>query len=127
MSIALDGITLDDSMIWAERHTTQNVAQSLRRTLAGSAVVYVGALGAGVPITLQASSNQGWLRKSQADAVLARAAVPGGVYTLEYGSETFSVMFRHHEPPAVNLTPLLARQAHDAEDYFTGEIKLVTV
>jgi hypothetical protein len=46
---------------------------------------------------------------------------------LIYGAQEFSVMFRHDDPPAVDMAPNLARQTHGAGDYFTGRIKLMTV
>jgi hypothetical protein len=127
MTISLNGIVLDDSMILEERYESLGVEQSVRRTLGGSAVVFSGSLGKGSPITLLATANFGWLTKAQADSVLAIAAVAGGIYTLIYGALTESVIFRHDEAPAVDLQPLLARQTQLDTDYFTGAIKLLTV
>jgi len=127
MTISLNGIVLDDSIIWEERHQSAGVAQEVRRTLGGSAVIFSGSLGAGVPITLRAIENFGWISKDTADDLLGIAAVAGGVYPLIYGAENFSVMFRHEDAPAVELQPFLARQTHYSDDYFTGAIKLLTV
>jgi hypothetical protein len=127
MTISLGGVVLDDSIIWQERYASQSVEQAVRRTLGGSAVVFTGALGAGVPITLLATTNFGWITKAQADAVMAMAATPGNVLALIYGAQSFSVVFRHNEPPAVDVQPLLARQTHLDTDHFIGAIKLLTV
>lgn len=127
MTISLDAIVLDDSLIWEDRHEAQKVAQAVRRTLGGSPVVFTGALGAGFPITLVATANFGWFTKAQVDALQLIADVAGGVYSLVYGALTASVMFRHQDAPAVAFTPLLARQTQLSTDYFTGTIKLMTV
>lgn len=127
MAISLNGIALDDSLIWQDRFESQSVAQAMRRTLGGSPVVYTGTLGAGRPITLVATLNFGWFTKAQVDAISALAEVAGGVYTLIYGALTASVMFRHHDAPAVEFVPLLARQTHLDSDRFTGTLKLMTV
>lgn len=127
MAISLGGVALDDSIIWEDRHLTQSVEQVVRRVLGGSPVVFAGALGAGVPITLVATANFGWITQAQADAVLALAAVPGNVISLVFGAQSFDVVFRHNDPPAVELEPFLARQTHLSTDHYTGRIKLLTV
>jgi len=127
MTISLGGIALDDSIIWEDRHLTQSVEQVVRRVLGGSPVIRAGALGGGVPITLVATQNYGWLSRAQATAVLALADTPGSVVSLVYGAEVFEVVFRHNDAPAVDLQPLLARQAPLSTDHYIGRIKLLTV
>jgi len=127
MAIILAGITLNPNMVWVERYAYSQVIQEVQVTLDGSPVVYTRTWQAGMPSTLVALEDQGWLTKAMADAVQTSAQSPGAIYTLELGAETFSVIFRHHEAPAVSLRPLLLRAVPLAEDYFAGEIKLMTV
>lgn len=134
MSITLGGtpnvggsITFNPNMVWAERYAFSPVLQAVKETLDGSPVVYTRNTNAGRPITLVALDDQGWLTKAMADAVQLSANVPGAVYTLTIGSEVFSVMFRHHDAPAVILRPLVTRAVPLPEDYFVGELKFMTV
>ena len=127
MAITLGGITLDPNMVWAERYAYSPVIQEVQTTLDGSPVIYIRTRSAGMPITLVALDDQGWLTKAMADAVQISANTPGAQYELVIGAEHFNVVFRHHEAPAVTLRPLITRAVPLPEDYFVGEIKLMTV
>jgi hypothetical protein len=131
VTISLDGVTLDDSMVWRERYSSSGVAQTVRRTLGGVPVVFAETLEKGVPITLAATEVNGMLlgalRRSVVTQILARAAVTGAVYILNFNGVTYSVIFRHDDPPAVAMEPISPRTADANEDYFRGEIKLLTV
>lgn len=125
-AIILGGVTLNKSMVWLERQASNKVAQSVRYTIGGRAVVFSNGIVNGHQITLQATEEYGWLTKTQVDAIMALAAVPGAVYTLTFGSEVYSVMFRHEEPPAVSMEAFVPRIGHDSGDYFFGTIKLLS-
>jgi hypothetical protein len=126
MAIILGGITLNPNMVWVDRHTYSPVLQEVKLTLGGVPVIYSASQSAGRPITLTAYSDQGWLTKTMADAVfaLSQSAVQT---TITIGAETFNVVFRHHDSPAVTLAPLLPRAVPLPEDYFVGEIKMMTI
>ncbi len=127
MSIKLDGFDLNQQMIWVERHQSQSVAQVTDRLLGGGVVIHSAPLTNGDKITLQATNNTGWLTKLQRDYVLSLAASAGSIHVLQYNGETFNVMFRHEEPPAVDLKPIIDRPTHDNTDYFIGTIKFIKV
>lgn len=127
MAIILNGTTLNPNMVWGERYGYSPVAQEVQRTLGGVPVVYSQPLQAGIPITLVATDTQGWLTKAMLDAVQSYANTPGAQYELTIGVETFNVVFRHHEAPAVAFRPLIERAVPLAGDYFVGEIKLMTI
>lgn len=122
--ISLDGVTLSDSMIWRERYDSFGVAQSEDRTLGGVPVVFSAAYEKGVPITLAAESDIGWLTRTQVEAMLARAAVPGAVYVLSFDSEEFDVIFTGAR---VKMEAVYPRVADEATDYFRGELYFMTV
>ena len=127
MAITLGGITLNPNMIWAERYAYAPVAQEVQMTLGGTPIVYSRGLKAGIPITLVAIQDQGWLEKTVVDAVQLTANVVGATYTLTIGTDTWQVMFRHQDHPAVEMTPLLTRAVPLAGDYFIGQIKLMSI
>jgi hypothetical protein len=127
--VTLNGValgTLDSDVVWTDRYASAGIEQLVKRTLGGLAVVLTGQLQGGLPITLQGLSDQGWLTKAQADALLAMAATPGAVYTLDFGGSQLQVMFDHTSGPAVSLTPQVYRTTQLTADYFTGQIKLLT-
>lgn len=125
--IVLGATTLSKSLLWIDRDDYGMVAQTTQRTLGGKMVVYHQPLSAGRPITLVATEETGWITRSMLDALQAMAATPGGVYTLNLHGEVMQVMFRHHEPPALSFTPLQPRATALSGDFFTGQLKLMTV
>ena len=127
MAIILGGTTLNPNMVWAERFGYAPVSQEVLTTLGGVPIVYSRAMTAGMPITLLALQDQGWLDLSMVNAVQISANTPGAEYSLVIGAESFQVVFRHHDPPAVEMTPLLIRAVPLAGDYFIGQIKLMTI
>jgi len=127
MTISLGGIELNPGLVWAERYGYSPVIQEVQTTLDGYPVIYTRTRIAGMPITLVAMDDQGWLTKAMADSLQISANAPGSVLSLVIGDEQFTVVFRHNEPPAVALRPLIPRAVPLPEDYFVGEIKLMTV
>lgn len=128
MAIILSGVTLSDHMIWADEITSEDrVAQTFKRTLGGNPVLIHQQLFRGRPITLTATQKQGWLTKVQVQAVQALASTAGNVLSLTIGSATYSVMFRHHEPPAFTADPLDQIGAQAPAGFYTATINLITV
>lgn len=126
--IILGGITLNPSLRWEERYTSQSVAQSVRRTLGGNPVIFSGALTKGEPITLETWSDggeYGLLRKSVVEQILALAAVPGDTMILDFDDVEIQVIFNH--PDAVKFDPIYPRTEQQPTDYMRGSIKLLTV
>lgn len=127
MSTVLGGVTLPDGIVWEDKYKWSHVVQDVQMTLGGRPVVYSGSLQAGRRISLVAYQDQGWLTKEQVDQVMALAEVAGAQYALTIGAETFNVVFRHEEPPAVEFEPLIPRGIPVAGDFFVGRIKLLVV
>ena len=125
--ITLGSVTLNPNMVWAERFGYSPVIQEVQTTLDGNPVIYTRTRSAGMPITLVALDDQGWLTKEMADAVNLLAQDPSTLLPLTIGADVFNVVFRHHESPAVALRPLITRAVPLPGDYFVGEIKLMTV
>lgn len=130
-TITLGGVQLDPDMHWIERKQSQRVAQSAQVTLGGGLNVLAAAIESGIPITLESGDDYGFLKTPAVGAVRAMADDPGAVYELvitgDGPTETYSVIFRHHEPPAFDAAPLIPRVMPEIDDYFRATIKLITV
>ena len=63
--IVLDGILLPAGLVWTDEFSTQSVAQTVKRALDGSLVVFYGGLQRGIPITLASEADAGWLTRAQ--------------------------------------------------------------
>ena len=127
MAITLNGVALSGSLQWTDKRAYSPVAQEVLTTLGGNPVVYSKSLQGNRPITLEAKEDTGWLYHEAVESLLAMAAVPGAVYTLNFHGEVFNVMFAHHEGPAIDLLPLQPRAVPEPDDYYIGTIKLITV
>lgn len=127
MAITLGGVALSDHMIWSDRDVSSSIEQSLIRTLGGRAIVYSQQLEKGMPITLEANQDTGWLTYAQVKATRALADVAGAVYTLDFYGTQYDVIFAHHTGEAFNFVPLIYRVVHDDTDYFIGAIRLTTI
>ncbi len=129
MAIVLNGLTLGQTgsqPVWRDRNQSASVAQRVQRTLGGNAVVFVGALRGGLPITLESTEEYGWLTREQLEDVLVMAGVVDGQYLLVIDSVEYNVMFRHSDAPAVDMEPLGG--VHDAgADLYVGQLKFITV
>lgn len=127
-------IVFNNNIEFVERYQSVKALQTTRRTLGGGLVVFYGTAIAGRAITLRAGSDRGWVKYSDYQSLLALALEPGfghpdhgSTMTLTYGAETFNVMFRHEDSPAVDLTPLVDTVNLGADSYMTGSIKLLTI
>ncbi len=127
MTIAIDGIALPPGLLWIDEFSARSVAQTVKRTLDGSLVVFYGGLKRGVPITLESEPDAGWMRRDLVEALQVRASSPGGIYTLQLRGQVFQVMFRHHDVPAFEAKPLVNIATPDPGDYYLATLKLMTV
>lgn len=125
--IIFDGIDLPAGLVWSDEFSSAPVSQNVRRTLDGSMVVFFGTQRQGLSITLESLPDQGWLTRAQVASVKQRADSPGGVYLLTLRGQSLPVMFRHHEAPAFEATPLIPLANPGAGDFYLATLKLMTV
>jgi hypothetical protein len=114
-------------MVWSDRFVSNKVAQTTKRTLGGVPIVFAVPLYRGSAITLVATEEYGWLSGTVVQQLVAMADSPGAVYSLEVETYTYSVVFRHDDPPAVEMSPLIPRTNQASGDFFIGQIKLLYV
>ena len=118
----LGDLVLPDALQWTDRDSFSPVIQATATTLGGGMAVFSQTRIDGRPVTLEAADGITWLDQATVDAIQAMAAQPGATFTLTWESESFTVLFRHHDPPAVDLNPIWPNY-----DLFTGTIKLMEI
>lgn len=101
----LGDLDLPSGLQWVDQYGSFGVMQSLQNTIAGTAVISSRSLSF-APMTLSALDPWCWVSQEQTDALLAMAETPGGSFVLVWGDLTLTVVFRHHDPPAVDLVPI---------------------
>lgn len=126
MSIVLATVTLPAGLRWIDEYATIPVAQTVRARLDGGWAVYPRTVTGGRSITLVAADDY-WLTRAQADALATLAAHPGTTYALTLRNQSFTVIFRHHDPPALDLSPMVDWDDAVSADPVVGSIKLMTV
>ena len=128
MAATLGGVHIPSSIVWSDRYQYSPVAQSAVRTLGGKMVVYNSGLYYGRPITLNSLEDQGCVFLPIVEQLQALSNIPGAIYDLDIGNESYKVMFRHDDPPAFEAAPaVIERSVPTDTDLFRVTIKLVTV
>lgn len=130
MTIQLDTIDLPAGIAWTDEYSAlAPIAQTARRRLSGALTLFQTPLQAGRAITLDCTEAP--ITRAQAAALAALAAVPGASYpltfTLRSPVETYLVAFRHHDPPVLDLRPLIDYADPIDSDWMIGVIHLMTV
>lgn len=129
--ITISSLELPPGIAWTDEYSAQQpIAQTARRRLSGALTIFELPLEAGRAITLEATPDSP-ITRAQADALAQLAAVPGATYALQFNARdpvvTFTVMFRHHEPPPLDLRPMIDYADPSDTDWVVGQIKLLTV
>ncbi len=115
-------LVLPDSMQWTDRYAWSPVVMGMELSLLGTPVVWSQSLSGGRPITLVAEKPVAWLDQAAVEAIAAMAGQAGSIFPLFWGDDLFSVMFRHHDPPAVSFQPVRVNSG-----LFVGTVKLMTI
>ncbi|WP_130471747.1 hypothetical protein [Candidatus Magnetaquicoccus inordinatus] len=116
----LGELLLPDSLQWQDRYLYAPVHQTMAHTLAGRPVYFVSALLWAQPITLLAEESVTWLDGPTVAALAAMAAQAGATFPLLWEEDSFRVLFRHQDAPALQLRPLWPNH-----DHYIGTIKLI--
>ena len=120
-------IQLPADLIWTDRDSWSPVSQSVATSITGATIIDSATRLSQRPITLEGDDEHAWVRYSTVLQLRAWASVAGREMTLSIDGTSYSVIFRHHEPPAVNLRPIVSYAAPDTDDWFTGELKFMEI
>ena len=118
----LGTLTLPEELQWVDENQHTPVAQETRRTLAGSLVVFSQEIDKGREVTIISENGSSWLTEAELTELQGMAVQAGATFLLTWGAFEANVVFRHHDPPAVDFTPIAPNY-----DLFSGTIKLTTV
>jgi len=129
-------IILPPDLIWVNEFDWVAIAGGVDRTLGGTQIIWANPIQKGRPIDLVANETRGWLTRETVELLhnALEAMTPMElVFTYSDTSMsgnpfTFNVAFRYHEPPAVEVQPLMAsRVEFSNNDKYIGTIKLMEV
>jgi len=129
-------ITLPPDLIWSNEFDWVAVAGGVDRTLGGTQIVWTNPIQKGRPIDLVANESRGWITREVVELLYnaSEAMTPMELVftysdnTMPGNPFTFNVAFRYHEPPVVEVQPLMpSRVEFSNNDYYIGTIKLMEV
>lgn len=126
MTIQLGSIVLNDGMVWEEEFVYTGISQEVKVTLGGVPNVFSAPIMGPRMITLRSLSDQGWQTYATLKELQSIAQTIDGQFSLTFGSKSFTVAFRHYEPPVIEASPLTPRTAYDDTDYFVITLKLIS-
>lgn len=120
-------MVLNPNLQYVENGQSFGIQMARKDTLDGSPHFFYRQVSAGLPITLRATEDQGWLDLTMYNWLLEQAQIAGNILPLLLKGVSINVSFRHYDSPAIDLKPFIYRIEPDEGDYFIGDIKLVTV
>lgn len=119
-------VTVHPDLQWADEFSWHPVEQAVERTLTGALVVDTRPRVSGRPITLRPGDDKAaWMARETIEALQAWAATPGQVMTLSLRGVTYSVIWRHHDAPALDAIPVIGYSDVDSADYYRATLKLM--
>lgn len=116
----LGNLILPDSLQWRDRYRGAPVRQNRLDTLGGQTILLAAPMD-GIPITLVADPEVTWLDLATVAAIAAMASQVGASFPLIWDTLHWTVAFRHHDPPAMDLAPIWPNHPR-----FAGTIKLIS-
>lgn len=128
ITLTYDGTTLQlhEDLYWSDELDWHPVQQNVERGLTGAIIVQIGTRIAGRPITLQPEDdNSAWMRRSVVDTLKSWAAVAGRQMTLNLRGSNRTVMFRHHDEPAIEARPVMHINDTDPDDFYLVTLKFM--
>jgi hypothetical protein len=120
-------VTLPDDLVRTDEHSYSPVRQAVTQTLSGGIWVDVSVALAGEPITLVGGINGetywGDVSRETYAQLRTFADVPGQEYMLIWRGQTYTVLFRHEDPPALDGTDLIDYNTSDPADRIIINLK----
>jgi hypothetical protein len=125
--ISLNGVTLDDDLIWDGEFDSPYIAQNLQRTILGILVVQnlPQVKGRIITLTASASGNEytGHFTRSQIEGIKVLEQT-GTVVEFIYESQTMNVII---QAGGVQVRPLIPRPNQASTDLYIGTVTLIEV
>jgi hypothetical protein len=119
-------LTLPIDLHWSDEFDWHAVEQSVDRSLTGGLIVQTQARDGGRPITLRPEdSNSAWMTRSMLETIQGWAAISGLELSLTIRGVARTVVFRHHEGPAVEARPVVHFNEVDGTDYYVVTLRLM--
>lgn len=120
-------LTLPADLQWADRDSWSPVEQAVQTSITGAAILDIGVRTSGRPITLAGGPSFAWLDYATVSQLKTWAASAVAQMSLNIHGDSFSVVFRHQDKPALDLQPIVDYATPDSADWFAGQLKFMSI
>lgn len=120
-------LTLPPDTYWIDEHSWSPVEQTVTPSITGAALIDVGTRQAQRPITLESDEGHGWMPFATVQTLKTWAAIPGAQMALTIRGEAYTVVFRHHDKPAIDVVAVVDYSTPEPTDWFYGQLKFMEV
>lgn len=128
LTVGAVSVTFPSGTSWTDQHSWQPVEQSVDRGLDGALIVQAMVIPSGRPITLAGvESGAGAMPLSDLKQLEAWADIPLQEMTLTVLGQSYTVMWRHQDKPALESAPLLFVDNPDADDLYQVTAKFMVI
>lgn len=126
LSVGSTTVELHPDLYWSDEANWHPVEQTAQRTLTGALVVSTASRVGGRPITLEPEDDSSaWMPRSVVQQLRNWAASPGQILTLTLRGQTRDVIFRHHDGPGVEATPVVHFSDVADTDFYRVTLRLM--
>lgn len=120
-------VTLTDDLLRTDEHAWSPVQQSITPTLTGALWIDVSSRQAGEPITLSGGLDYGHITRSEFIQLRTLANQPGQVFTLNWHGTSYTVVWRHDEPPALDARDFIDYADPTQTDWVIPTLKFTVI
>lgn len=127
LSDATTTLQLDPDLTWSDEHAWSPVVHATRYKMDGALSIHVSKKKAGRPITLAAGDDYGWMLGSTLRQLQVWADIPRQQLTLSLRGESYTVVFRHNDAPAVQAESVDGYSDPIDTDWYRVTLKLMVI
>jgi hypothetical protein len=121
-------VNLHPDLLWSDEHNWHPVAQTAQRGLSGSLIVQAAKMLKGRPITLETEDDDsGAMTLAVVEQLRNWTAVEGQQLTITLRGVSRTVIFRHHDGPALEAKPWIHRADVASGDFYICVLRFTEI
>lgn len=128
LAVGATSVALSPDLHWTDEFDWHPVEQRVERSLTGALLVDTMAATGGRHITLGPKDDQAaWMPRSAIAQLQAWAATAGQQMTLTLRGTPYTVLWRHHDAPALSAEPVIDYADPANDDWYRATLKFMVI